>query len=73
MAAPPTTAYKLPHLLALLPRSGRSALVRQADWPANSFYKVTSTKLKFREVEAGEDKKVKAGGQAWGVLFWKGE
>jgi len=68
MVKPP--AYKLPHLLALLPRSGKSSLVRKVDWPANSFYKVTDTKLKFRE---GADESVKAGGKAWGMLFWKGE
>ncbi|RSH95668.1 hypothetical protein EHS25_000760 [Saitozyma podzolica] len=40
--------HPLPHLLSLLPRSGRSALVRPTTWPETSFYQITRTKLKFR-------------------------
>jgi hypothetical protein len=63
-------AFKLPHLLATLPRSGRNMLVRQVDWPTNSFVKVARTKLRY--LETGDNKPLKAAGKAWGYLFWKG-
>lgn len=61
-------AFKLPVLLAQLPKSGLDALVRPVKWPANSFYKVSHTDLKFRETEG----KINVGGKAWGQLFWRG-
>ncbi|GFZ46450.1 hypothetical protein JCM24511_04697 [Saitozyma sp. JCM 24511] len=45
--------HPLPHLLSLLPRSGRSALVRPTTWPETSFYQITRTKLKFRPTGSG--------------------
>ncbi|RSH83300.1 uncharacterized protein EHS24_006975 [Apiotrichum porosum] len=62
-------AFKLPVLLAQLPKSGLNALVRPVKWPANSFYKVSHTDLKFRETEG----KINVGGKAWGQLFWRGK
>lgn len=64
-------AYKLPHLLSLLPKDGKSALVRPVQWPSNSFYKVQKSALKFRPVEGSSE--IRAGGRAYGQLFWKGE
>lgn len=66
---------RLPTLLASLPRDGKHALVRPQVWPENSFYRVTKTNLKFREVPGSEPNEtyLRAKGKAWGQLFWKGE
>lgn len=66
---------RLPTLLASLPKDGKHALVRPQIWPENSFYRVTKTNLKFREVEGAEPNEtyLRAKGKAWGQLFWKGE
>lgn len=66
---------RLPTLLASLPKDGKHALVRPQIWPENSFYRVTKTNLKFREVPGSEPNEtyLRAKGKAWGQLFWKGE
>lgn len=64
-------AYQLPRLLASLPREGVHALVRPVKWPANSFWRVNRSKLKFRTQEGKEE--LRAHGVAWGQLFWRGE
>ncbi|EJT46195.1 hypothetical protein A1Q1_05279 [Trichosporon asahii var. asahii CBS 2479] len=66
---------RLPTLLASLPKDGKHALVRPQIWPENSFYRVTKTNLKFREVQGPEPNEtyLRAKGKAWGQLFWKGK
>lgn len=65
-------ARTLPKLLSCLPRNGKAAKVQPAHWPADSYYKVTESKLKFRESAAGAGERVSVGGRAWGELYWKG-
>lgn len=75
ISTPPPTMRRfpshLPKLLAVLPNNGAASIIRPAQWPKNSFYKVTKADLKFRQAEIGA--KVTVGAKAWGQVFWKGE
>ena len=62
-------ARTLPKLLSLLPKDGRAAKVQPENWAKNSYYKITQTKLKFKEKPEGG---VSVGGKAWGELVWNG-
>jgi hypothetical protein len=81
----PTLLSSLPNLASSSSSRSTPILVRPAQWPADSFYTVTRTKLKYRAGAAGASAEqgqaqalegqvasVKAGGKAWGQLFWKG-
>ncbi|KAL1407419.1 hypothetical protein Q8F55_006852 [Vanrija albida] len=66
----PRPPAHLPRLLANLPNNGRAQLVRPAQWPKDSFYKVSAARLKFRQPDGGD---VSVGAKAWGQVFWKGK
>ncbi|BEJ16185.1 hypothetical protein CspHIS471_0507900 [Cutaneotrichosporon sp. HIS471] len=64
-------ASQLPRLLASLPKEGMHALVRPVQWPANSFWRINRSKLKFSTQDGKEE--LRAHGAAWGQLFWRGK